>query len=241
MMTKHLKLKIRNMLQNANKMIDRNKIKQFKPKGNRKMITFLYKKYCVDTYYCTYIDTDKLRSKPRNGDPLIYDAVSYTSDKIEMSKTKTVLSENELKLLMNYNGQDLTEIISKLESEDNRKLYAEICKEEKRDIMMRYHLSDIEYDELFSKYPYILRDKQVIDDIYENKYIFGRHIAWINGVFDYAEEDDDDEYDSDDFRYDLYIDFEKYGQDLVRKNNHYIEFAGGRVADVNFPCCEFES
>ena len=199
------------------------------------MIAFLYKKYYEDTDHCTYIDTNKLRAIPRKEEPLIFDAASYTSDNIEINKTKTVLTKKELEVLMNYNGQDLTEIISKLESEENSKLYAEICKEEKRDIMMRYHLSDTEYDELFSKYPYMLRDKMVIDDIYENKYVFGRHIAWVNGIFDYAEEDDDEEYDFDDFRYDLYIDFEKYGQDLIRQNNHYIEFAGGRVADVNIP------
>ena len=206
------------------------------------MIAFLYKKYCEDTDYCTYVDTNKLRSKLRKGEPLIYDAETYISDKIEMRKTKTVLTKNELEVLMNYNGQDLTEIISKLESEENRKLYAEICKEEKRDTMTRYHLSDTEYDELFDKYPYMLRDKRVIDDIYENKYIFGRHIAWVNGFFDYEEDDDDndDEYEFDNFRYDLYIDFEKYGQDLIWQDNHYIEFADGRVADVNFPYSEVE-
>ena len=62
------------------------------------------------------------------------------------------------------------------------------------------------------------------------------HKGQLNGFFEYVQDDEDDEEcENDDFRYDLYIDFEKYGKDLIQKYAHYIEFANGRVADVNIP------
>lgn len=75
----------------------------------------------------------------------------------------------------------------------------------------------------------MFRDKDVIVDIYGNKYDCGRHIAWMNGFFDCGQ----DEYD--DFRYGLYLDFEKFAKDLIRKGEDLIEFGDGKVAQVGIP------
>ena len=136
---------------------------------------------------------------------------------------KTVLTEEEYNLLCNPKGQDLTEIIKKLESEENEKLFAEIQEEEKEYLMEEYNLNEDDIEEIFDSYYLDYRDRAVVGCIFDDAYDLGYEEAWSCGYISNNENDIASRY----------FDFEKFGEDLLQ-DDPYIQLSDGRCVILNY-------
>ena len=86
-------------------------------------MTFLFKNNNANTH--TYIDTRLLRANYKcSGNRFIAMESGSTVclHNVDYGEIETILTEEEINILCNHNGEDLTEIISKLESPENGKI-----------------------------------------------------------------------------------------------------------------------
>lgn len=106
-------------------------------------------------------------------------------------------------------------IYSKLESEENQKLFEKVIEEEKLICMEEYNLSYEEITEVFehyynaynSIYGVIYQDRGIISCVYDSAYEIGED--WVDNC-----------YNIDDIIKN-YIDFEKFGKDIIEDNDYY--------------------
>lgn len=106
-------------------------------------------------------------------------------------------------------------IYSKLESEENQKLFEKVIEEEKLICMEEYNLSYEEITEVFehyynaynSIYGVIYQDRGIINCVYDSAYEIGED--WVDNC-----------YNIDDIIKN-YIDFEKFGKDIIEDNDYY--------------------
>ena len=120
------------------------------------------------------------------------------------------------------NGEDLTEIINKLLSEENNTLFEEVQQEEAEFLRDEYALYEEELEAIFDKYYLDYRDRAVVGCIFKDAYDLGYEEAYSLGIID-------NHMEKSGFDYGRYFDFEKFGEDLTEEES-YCELPDGRIA-----------
>ena len=187
-----------------------------------KEYTFLYKDNSGDRDCCAYVRIEDLKNKHVccDGKFNIHGACYSKSLKdVNFEDVKTILSEPEFNILCNYNGEDLTEIINKLLSEENKALFKEIQEEEAEFLMDEYGLEEDDLTAIFNEYYLDYRDRAVVGYVYKDAYDLGENEAISLGLVDWKMNDITSRY----------FDFEEFGEDLTEEES-YCELPDGRIA-----------
>ena len=187
-----------------------------------KEYTFLFKDNSEDRDCCAYIRIEDLKNQHVccDGKFNIHGACYSKSLKdVNFEDVKTILSEPEFNTLCNYNGEDLTEIINKLLSEENNTLFEEVQEEEAEFLRDEYALYEEELEAIFDKYYLDYRDRAVVGCVYKDAYDLGENEAISLGLVDWKIKDITSRY----------FDFEKFGEDLTEEES-YCELPDGRIA-----------
>lgn len=135
----------------------------------------------------------------------------------------TILTEKEFNALCNPDERDWTNIIEKLQSEDNQELFDRIIEEEKEYMMEEYSLDEEEIEKIFNEYYLDYRDRGIIGCVFSDAYDCGYEEAWGCGYID-----DKNEVQK------RYFDFERFGQDLADEDERYLELDDGRIVVLNY-------
>lgn len=135
---------------------------------------------------------------------------------------KTILTEEEYKMLCNPVGQDFTEIIKKLESQDNKELFDEIVEEEKEYLMEEYGFDEEDVEQIFDEYNLDYRDRGIVGCVFADTYDLG-----------YEEADSLGYIDSRNSIVERYFDFEQFGEDLLNEEQ-YMQLNDGRCVYLNY-------
>ena len=191
--------------------------------------TFLYKENESNDRDCVaYIDLEDLKKNHLCIDgKLNIHGACYSSSlggiyhNADYENITTILTEEEYKMLCNPLGQDLTEIIKKLESEENEILFNEIIEEEKEYLMNEYNLDEDDIETIFDNYGLDYRDRAVVGYVYDDTYDLGYEMAWSCGYVS-----------NDDSVMSRYFDFEKFGEDLANDDEYYCQLADGRCVSL---------
>lgn len=190
-----------------------------------KEYTFLFKDNSEDRDCCAYIRIEDLKTAHRaiDGNFIIHGACYSKSLKdVNFEDIKTILSEPEFNTLCNYNGEDLTEIINKLLSEENNTLFEEVQEEEAEFLRDEYALYEEELEAIFDKYYLDYRDRAVVGCVFKDAYDLGYEEAYSFGIIN-------NHMEKSGFNYNRYFDFEKFGEDLTEEES-YCELPDGRIA-----------
>lgn len=108
----------------------------------------------------------------------------------------------------------------KLASEENEKLFKKIIEEEKEIMKEKWGLTDKDIEDIFYAYDLEYRDRAIIGYVYSDAFDLGEN------EFDCIYYDLDDNIKK-------YIDYEKFGNDLL-SDDYYIELDDGRVVSLNY-------
>ena len=187
------------------------------------MMTFLFSN--PTTNIRAYIDTTLLRAnyKCSNNKFLIMDSGFTTSlEYVDYEKSETVLTEEEINILCNHNGEDLTEIIAKLESPENTELLQKVQEEEKECIMKRYDITRQDLDNILSHHHYKFVDRNIVDSIHEDLIEFGYYVAVRLDLIDPNDETKATYYAD-------YFDFVRLGRDTLNSSPYCHELKDGRI------------
>jgi hypothetical protein len=139
-------------------------------------------------------------------------------EEVFYSDMTTILTEEEYKMLCNpKKDMDFSKIINKLLSEENEELFLQVQEEEIEYLQYTHDLSreDIKY--IFDFYSLDYRDRGIVGYVYDN-------------IEEMAEEYIDECYNVPDYLKN-YIDYEKFGQDMLDGDN-YLELDNGRVVSI---------
>lgn len=183
---------------------------------------FLYKDNSEDRDCCAYMSIEDLKKAHVccDGKFNIHGACySRSLKEVNFEDIKTILTEAEFNILCNYNGEDLTEIINKLLSEENQALFEEIQEEEAEFLRDEYALDEEDLEAIFDKYYLDYRDRAVVGCVYKDAYDLGENEAISLGLVDWKMNDITSRY----------FDFEKFGEDLTEEEG-YCELPDGRIA-----------
>lgn len=183
---------------------------------------FLYKDNSEDRDCCAYMSIEDLKKAHVccDGKFNIHGACySRSLKEVNFEDIKTILTKAEFNMLCNYNGEDLTEIINKLLSEENQALFEEIQEEEAEFLRDEYALDEEDLEAIFDKYYLDYRDRAVVGCVYKDAYDLGENEAISFGLVDWKMNDITSRY----------FDFEKFGEDLTEDEN-YCELPDGRIA-----------
>lgn len=189
---------------------------------------FLYKDNSEDRDCVAYVEIEQLKNAHTciDGRFNIHGACYSKSlkEEFEYSDIKTILTEEEYKALCNYNENkiDLTNIIKKLESEENQNLFNEVIEEEKLYLMDEYNLNKSDIEEIFNEYYLDYKDRGCIGYVYEDSENLGYEEAYSLGYIK-----DNDSITS------KYFDYEKFGEDLLEEEQ-YLELSDGRVVSLMY-------
>jgi len=163
--------------------------------------------------------------------------------KVDYKNFKTILTEEELNELWKLNDeitelgygieenserynkgleikQGIQNIIDKLLSEENQKLFEEVMQEEKEWLANEYNLTEEEIDDIWDNYGLDYRDRATISYIFDDFDEFAEETAMSYGVIanDMAER---------------YFDYETWGNDLL-DNDEYYELNDGRIVKFSY-------
>ena len=183
---------------------------------------FLYKDNSEDRDCCAYMSIEDLKKAHVccDGRFNIHGACySRSLKEVNFEDIKTILTEAEFNILCNYNGEDLTEIINKLLSEENEALFEEVQEEEAEFLRDEYALNEEDLEAIFDKYYLDYRDRAVVGCVYKDAYDLGENEAISFGLVDWKMNDITSRY----------FDFEKFGEDLTEEEG-YFELPDGRIA-----------
>ncbi len=187
------------------------------------MMTFLFKNNRANTH--TYIDTRLLRANYKcTGNRFIAMESGSTScvHNVDYNESETILTEKEINILCNHKGEDLTEIIAKLESSENTALLRKLQEEEKEFIRQTYNITKGDLDKILSRQQYELIDRNMVDSIHENAEEFGYYVAARSNLIDV-----NDEVKS--FYYSDYFDFARLGRDTLTSSPYCHKLKDGRI------------
>lgn len=190
---------------------------------------FLFKENGTDDRDCVrYIDLENLKENHTciDGKFNVYGAcysMSLKEKDADYENITTILTKEEYKMLCNPTGQDLTEIIKKLESEENQELFERVIEEEKEYLMDKYNLDENDIETIFDNYGLDYRDRAVVGYVYDDAYDLGYEEAWSLGYVN-----DNDSISS------RYFDFESFGEDLVNNDECYCQLADGRCVSLMY-------
>lgn len=161
---------------------------------------------------------------------------------MDYNSFETILTEEELKRLFEFNDkirelgygitegderyqqgiklkEEIQDIVEKLKSEDNQKLFEKVQQDEKEYLKNEYDLTDEDIKSIFDSYYLDYRDRAIVSYVW-------------NSIEDCAV---DEAYN---FGYvtdmnDRYFNFEEFGNDLLDGEN-YLELSDGKVVMFNY-------
>lgn len=107
----------------------------------------------------------------------------------------------------------------KLLSEENEKLFEKVMEEEKEIMKAKWSLSDDDIERIFECYTLNYRDRAIIGYVYNDAYELGE--MEIDECYNVPE------------NLRKYIDFEKFGNDLI-DDEYYVELYDGRIVYLNY-------
>ena len=148
-------------------------------------------------------------------------SMSLKENDVDYEDITTILTEEEFKTLCNPEGKDLTDIIEKLESEENIELFEQIIEEEKEYLMNEHGFSEEDIEQIFDEYYLDYRDRGIVGCVFDSVYDLGYNEAYSLGYVDnnsVAER---------------YFDFEKFGEDLLEEEQ-YMQLNDGRCVCLNY-------
>ena len=209
---------------------------------------FLYKDNTEDRDCCAYIEARAERFECGHyfGSVILHGACYSGHDFADYDDIKTVLTEEEYNQLIKFNkdindlGYGITKgderynkgielckaiqpIYDKLLSEENEEFFEQIQEEEKEYLMDEYNLDEDDIETIFDNYGLDYRDRAVVGHVYDDTYDLGYETAWSYGYVGNG-----------DSIMDRYFDFEKFGEDLVNKDEYYCQLADGRCVSLMY-------
>lgn len=114
-------------------------------------------------------------------------------------------------------------IYDKLKSDEAIDFFEDIQKSEMEYLKKEYNLSNRNIEEILNEYTEDFRDRSIVSYVYDDSEEAGREEAWQLGYVK-----DDDPISS------KYFDYEKFGEDLVNDDNHFMELRDGRVVSLSY-------
>lgn len=203
---------------------------------------FIFKEVNTSNRYCvSYIKRPKFECGHYFGSLNLQGACFSKSLKFPKN-IKTILTEKEIKQLLDYNNKDdklgygikagskrykqglklleeIEPIFKKLESKENLKLFDEIQKEEREYLYKEYQLTEQNVDIIFNQYYLEYRDRSCIGSIYNNKEEMGMKLI--------------DYYYPNIENIKQYFDYEAFAEDLLNGEN-YLELDSGQCVSLNY-------
>lgn len=117
--------------------------------------------------------------------------------------------------------QGIQDIIDKLLSEENQKLFEEIKQEERDWLADEFDLTDEEIDEIWDNYNLDYRDRAVVNYVYSDFDDFAEETARNWGAIPND-------------RMERYFDYTTWGNDLLRNNESFYLLDDGRIVELNY-------
>lgn len=196
------------------------------------MYTFLYKDNTDDRDCVAYIDLKDLKENHLCCDGHFNKhGACYLMSLMDDGRYGTpyedietiILTEDEYHRLCNPEGQDLTGIINKLESDENQKLFQKVIEEEVNWMEDEYGLDKYDIKDIFDEYYLDYRDRGIIGCVFKDAYECGYEEAYSLGYIDNKND-----------LTSRYFDFEQFGEDLVRDDSYYCQLRDGRIVCLSY-------
>lgn len=183
--------------------------------------TFLFKNLDTDDRdCCAYIRLKALKEKHLDIDDhfIIHGSCycqSLTEQVIDFDNFISVLTEEELKILCDPYGKDLSSIIEKLESDENECVFEDVIDHETEWLKENFDLHDWDIEDIFNEYSLDYRDRSIVGYVFDDVIQLGYEEAYNSGYID-------------DWISKKYFDYRKFGEDLLEENDNYMELRNGR-------------
>ena len=190
--------------------------------------TFLFKENETNDRDCVrYVDLEDLKNNHLciDGKFNVHGAcysMSLKEEDTDYENITTVLTEEEYKMLCNPEGKDFTNIIEKLESEENEELFEQVIEEEKEYLMDEYGFDEEDVEQIFDEYYLDYRDRGIVGSVFNDTYDLGYEEADALGYIDNRNS-----------VMARYFDFEKFGEDLLEEEQ-YMQLSDGRCVYLNY-------
>ena len=146
---------------------------------------------------------------------------------VDYSEVQTRLTEEEMNILCNHNGEDLTKIIAKLESEENAALLRKIQAEEKKFLTDAFGIPEEELDYIIERFGVTCVDRSIFESIYDDVCDFGYSVATKLGLID-ANDPLKETYYAD------YFDFFNLGNDMLSSSPCCHKLSDGRIVVLTY-------
>lgn len=101
--------------------------------------------------------------------------------------------------------------------------FEDIQKSEMEYLKEEYNLSDRDIEEILNEYTEDFRDRSIVSCVYDDSEEAGYEEAWQLGYVK-----DDDSISS------KYFDYKKFGEDLVKDDEYFMELCNGRVVSLSY-------
>lgn len=186
---------------------------------------FIYKEQNTDDRDCVkYVEIQNLKDGHVciDGKFNVHGACFSQSFKGEedFNSITTILTEKEFYLLANWNNNiDLTNIINKLESEENKVLFKQVIQEEREFLEAEYSLNDEDIDCILNNYNLDYQDRGILGRVFED--------------ISEAAEDEAKELGYVTEQNERYFNYESFGEDLL-EGEQYLKLPSGRIAYLNY-------
>lgn len=145
-------------------------------------------------------------------------------DEVPYEDIITVLTKEEYNLLCNpVKGFDYTEIIHKLESEENEIIFKKVQEEEKEYLMEEYRFNEDDIEYIFNEYYLGYKDRGIVGCVYQDEYDLGYEEVAQLGIVSRGYEN----------LAERYFDFEQFGEDLLEEEQ-YCQLKDGRIVYLNY-------
>lgn len=164
------------------------------------------------------------------------------NEEIDFDNIQTILTKEELNKLSTYNEkieelgygiekederyytgiklyQDIKEVINKLKSEENEKLFQNVVKEEKEIVEEQYNLTSEEVETIFNDYALEYQDRGIVGYVFDNLEEASKEEAYGMG---YVSDENE-----------RYFDYNKFGEDLLM-SEHILELSSGKIVMLNY-------
>ena len=170
--------------------------------------------------------------------------IKYTKE--EFSNLTTILTYEEYNKIIEFNNQlndlgigiefnderyikglklieEIQPIFDKLNSKENEELFNKVIEEEKNFLIEEYNFSNEDVEDIFEEYYLEYRDRAIVGAIFNNTYVLGEEEMWQLGYID----------NSNNSFFGKYIDYEAFGEDLLKQEQYY-QLEDGRIVCLNY-------
>jgi hypothetical protein len=141
----------------------------------------------------------------------------YNAIKDYIRISRGILSD--VKHLVKHIKPIVEQAIKKLQSDEGKEFFEKIVTDEMEYLKEQWNLSDKDIEDIFDAYPYEYKDRAVVGAVYEDYYELGETETWGLGYITQSASE----------IISRYFDYEKFGEDLVKENDGYVELDDGRI------------